>query len=226
MNLYKHHTERELLAVLEQSPKLTYEAQLNLHKELQKRSLGVSTVDLEAHIHKKKEAITNFEHLEDLGFAIEEDASTGSIHLSRAMKAKLIDGAAILLGTLLFLAGVVHFWLLIAVFFGDNEFTLTKLFTYTLLITAGVIGFKMLGGVHRFLDYHSFSLVQSGSEVRIKKGGLEGEQVIPVEQLHLREATEGELIFGAGDIEIMRAAQDNLVYKHTLEALLHKLRTN
>lgn len=226
MNLYKHHTERELVAVLEQSSKLTYEALLNLRKELQKRSLGTYRSDLEIQIRKKEDAISSFKHLEDLGFTIQEDSSTAVITLSRATKAKFIDGVAIVLGGILFLIGLIHFWLLLAVFFGNNEFTLTKLFTYTLLIAAGVIGFKMLSGLNRFLDYYKFSLRQSGSELFINKGGLEAEQVIPLEQLHLGEEGEGELVLKAGHIEIMRAAQDNLVYKHTLEALLQKLTTN
>ena len=226
MNLYKHHTERELIAVLDQSVKLTYEAQLNLSREISKRSLGVSTQELQVQIAEKEKEIHSFENLKDLGFTFKQDGIAGAITLRRATGAKVMDVVSTVLGTILFLVGLVHFWLLLAIFFGDNEFTLTKLFTYVLMISAGMIGFKMLSGVNRLLDYNKFSLIQSGSEVRIIKGGLNGEQIVSVDQLKLEEEEEGELILSAGDIEIMRSAEDNLVYKHTLQALLQKLITN
>lgn len=226
MNLYKHHTERELFAVLEQSTKLTYEAQLNLSKEIRKRSLGVSTDVLDAQILENEKAIHSFENLKDLGFTFHQDEVTGVITIKRATMAKVMDIVSIVLGGVLLLGGLIYFWLLIAVFFGDNEFTLSNLFLYVLMISAGMLGFKMLNGVHRFLDYIDFSLVQSGDKLRITKGGLQGEQIVPLDALIIEEDEEGELILSAGEIEIMRSAQDNLLYKHTLQALLQKLITN
>lgn len=220
MNLYKNHTDRELIAVLAQSAKLTYDAQGNLLKELHARSLGVSTNELEDQLQEKAAAIEDFVYLKDLGFTYKKENTTQTI--SRFLIAKIMDVVSIVLGFILFVVGLVYFWLLMAMFFGENEFTLTKLFTYTLLITAGMIGFKMLSGIHRFLDYLSFSLVASGEYMTIRKGGLKAVQKMPVSDLTI-ETREGELILVAGPIEIMRCTEDNLVHKKTLEALRQKM---
>lgn len=226
MNLYKHHTEREIRAVLEHSDKLTYDAQINLLNTIGDRGIQASTETLELQISIKEKAINDLEHLEDLGFVFNQDSARGTISLNRTTRAKTMDIVSVVLGTVLFLGGLIHLWLLLAVFFGDNEFTLTKLFTYVLMISAGLIGLKMLSGINRFLDYRTFSLVQAGDTVTIEKGGLKGEQSINLDELILEEEEEGELVLSARNIEIMRAAEDNLVHKRTLESLLLKMTTN
>lgn len=226
MNLYKHHTEREIRAVLEHSDKLTYDAQINLLNTIGDRGIQASTETLELQISIKEKAINDLEHLEDLGFVFNQDSARGTISLNRTTRAKTMDIVSVVLGTVLFLGGLIHLWLLLAVFFGDNEFTLTKLFTYVLMISAGLIGLKMLSGINRFLDYRTFSLVQAGDTVTIEKGGLKGEQSINLDELTLEEEEEGELVLSARNIEIMRAAEDNLVHKRTLESLLLKMTTN
>lgn len=225
MNLYKHHTDREIVAVLDQSAKLTYDAQRNLLKELRARSVAASTSDLEKHLEEKEEAIQNLNYLKDLGFHYEFDQNTGTIKVTRAKNAIVMDVVSIVIGALLFTLGLIYFWLLIQVFFGDNEFSLGGLFTYILVISAGMIGFKMLSGINRFLDYNNFLLTQSNDTLTIRKGGLDGEQEFLVTKLIL-EQEEEELVLSIGDIEIMRSTEDNLVHKKTLEALVHKLMTN
>ena len=225
MNLYKNHTNREVVAVLEQSTKLTYDAQLNLLQELKARGLPVATNVLENHIQEKEEAIHSLAYLKDLGFKYEEEIGSKAVKVTRATKAKVMDVVSIVLGAILFLVGLVYFWMLMAIFFGDNEFTLSKLFTHCLMIAAGMIGFKMLSGIHRFLDYFSFSLVQSGTLVSVDKGGVKGTQKIPVSDLKI-VPEEGDLVLYAGAIEIMRCTEDNLVHKRTLESLLQKMIEN
>lgn len=223
MNLYKKHTHRELSAVLNQSAKLTYDAQRNLLQELKTRAMGVSTAALEAQIREQEEAILNLAYLKDLGFVCREEGQV--ITVKRTTWAIVMDVIAILMGLALFVVGLVFFWLMFSMFFGDNEFSLTKLFSYTLAITAGMIGFKMLGGIHRFLDYVSFTLVQSGSMITLDKGGISGTQHVPLDALTIEEQ-DGELILFAAKIEIMRCTEDNLVHKKTLEALRQKMMDN
>lgn len=223
MNLYKNHTDREVVAVLDQSAKLTYDAQLNLLQELKIRKLHVATNGLENHIQEKEEAIHSLAYLKDLGFAY--DAYEHSIKIVRSTWAIFMDVVSVVIGTILFLAGLIYFWMLMAMFFGDNAFTPTKLFTYCLMITTGLIGFKMLSGIHRFLDYFSFSLVQSGASVSVDKGDVKGTQQIPVSDLKI-VPEEGDLVLFAGAIEIMRCTEDNLVHKRTLESLLQKMIEN
>jgi hypothetical protein len=225
MNLYKNNTDREVVAVLDQSAKLTYDAQLNLLQELKKRSLQVPTTELENQITVKEQAINNLEYLKDLGFKCQVNELNGSIEIKRAMGAKIMDIIAIVVGVILFVVGLIYFWMLMAVFFGDNEFTLTKLFTYVAIITAGMIGFKMLSGINRFLDYLSFSLIQQGDNVVLKKGDLKNDEIMSVSELALN-AVEGDIVFTGNAIEIMRCTADNLVHKKTLEALLNKMKEN
>lgn len=226
MNLYKKHTHREILAVLEQSDKLTYEAKLNLLREIDKRSINAPIDALQSQITQKEIAINNLDYLKDIGFIYAMDEQTGTITISRASGAKLMDIAAAVVGVVLSLVGLVHGWLLLAVFYGDNEFTLTKLFTYVFMISLGLIGFKMLGGINRFLDYNSFLLVQQSDKVTIKKGDIKGEQVFNTSDLKLEEEGEDELILSVGEIEIMRTSPQNLVQKLTMEALLHNILRN
>lgn len=225
MNLYKNNTDREVVAVLDQSAKLTYDAQLNLLQELKKRSLQVPTTELENQIAIKEQAINNLEYLKDLGFKCQENELNSSIEIKRAMGAKIMDIVAIVVGVILFVVGLIYFWMLMAVFFGDNEFTLTKLFTYVAMITAGMIGFKMLSGINRFLDYLSFSLIQQGDNVVLKKGDLKNDEIMSVSELALN-AVEGDIVFTGNAIEIMRCTADNLVHKNTFEALLNKMKEN
>lgn len=83
----------------------------------------------------------------------------------------------------------------------------------------------MLLSLWRFLDFNSFLLTKSGDEVTIKKGGLPGAQTYLSSQLGIEEE-EGELVFHINDIEFIRANQDNLVQRRTLETLLLKMTAN
>ncbi|WP_405201385.1 hypothetical protein [Dokdonia sp. LLG6352-1] len=225
MNLYKNHTPREIVAVLEHSDKLTYEAKLNLLDTIRKQSIDVSTEKLEEQIAHKEAAIANLENLEELGFHYEENQATGEITLTRTAKAKIMDIISIVLGVSLLLMGLIAFWLLVAIFTGDNEFGLDKLFIYVLVITVGLVGFKMLSGVHRFLDFKGFVLKRSGNQVVINMGGLPETHSYDIHQLGIEEDEE-ELIFSLGDIELIKANQDNLVQRRTLETLLLKMTAN
>lgn len=225
MNLYKNHTDREVIAVLDQSAKLTYDAQLNLSKELHARSLGVSTNALENAIKEKEAAIQNLHFLKDLGFSFEKNELTGGIQLKRTLLAIVMDVVSIVIGVILFVVGLVYFWMLMAMFFGDSTFLPGGLFAAVLAIAAGLIGFKMLSGIHRFFDYASFSLIQTGERVVIHKGGVKGEKEVSVQELSLQEE-EGELVLYAGTIEVMRCTEDNLVHKKSLEALMQKMIEN
>ena len=65
MNLYKNHSNTELVAVLKDSNKLTYEAQLNLSKEIDIRNLKEDKQELLNQIHTIESAIVNLEYLKD-----------------------------------------------------------------------------------------------------------------------------------------------------------------
>ncbi|TVZ52137.1 hypothetical protein [Dokdonia sp. Hel_I_53] len=219
MNLYKNHTDRELITVLDNVNKLTYEAQLNLLREFNKRKITQDTSTLQLLISETETAIRNLDVLKDLGFKAQFDDD--SLIVKRDSSAQLMDIVAIVIGFMLALIGLIHFWLLIAMFFGDNEFTLTKLITYALMILAGGVGFKMLKGVHRFLDYRSFSLEQKRDSLEVHKGG---DDLKYVPQDASLETQDEELIFKLGDNEIIYASAYNLKQKMTLEELVRKIK--
>ncbi|RMB62917.1 hypothetical protein EAX61_04910 [Dokdonia sinensis] len=222
MNLYKDHSGRELIVVLDNASKLTYEAQLNLLKEINKRGLVLDTKILEEEIAQKETAIKNFEYLYDLGFQVTVDSSSQGLTVLRTGHAKLMDVVSTLIGFVLSLLGLLGFWLLMAIFFGNNEFALGKLIGYGLLIVVGGIGFKMLSGINRFLDYQNFSLVQQGSSIVLKHQG--NTNTYTTADMSLQEVEE-DLILMLGDEEIIYASAQNLKQKLTLQELVHKIKS-
>ncbi len=219
MNLYKNHSDRELVAVLENVDKLTYEAQLNLLREFNKREITRDTSTLRQSISETENAIRNLDILSDLGFKAQFDNT--SLSIKRDKNAQIMDVVAVIVGFILSMIGLIHFWLLIAMFFGDNTFTLTKLITYALMMIAGGIGFKMLGSIHRFLDYKSFSLEQKGSTLQLRKG--RSNTIYAPEDASLVTQDE-EFIFQLGDDKIIYASAHNLKQKMSLQELVYKIK--
>ena len=225
MNFYTNHTDRELIAVLDQCEKLTYEAQLNLANELKGRNTAADTSTLEKHIHDTEQAISELAYLKDLGFQYKKDAATGHIEIKRTFYAELFDVVSVILGTVFFVIGLIYFWLLMAVFFGDNEFTMGKLVQYGLLILLGLIGFKMLSGIHRFLDYRKFSLVRTGETIQLNQNPKGKELQYALTDI-TSEVENDELILKVGEIEVIRGSASNLIQKKTIEVLVSKMKTN
>ena len=225
MNLYTNHSDRELVAVLAQCEKLTYEAQLNLSEELSRRNAAVDTSNLVRHISDTEQAISEFAYLKDLGFKYNEDASSGRIEIRRTFYAQLFDIVSVTLGTLFFAIGLVYFWLLMAVFFGDNEFTMSKLVRYGLMILLGLVGFKMLSGIHRFLDYRHFRLVRTGDTIELNHNPKAKERQYALTDI-TSEVESDELILKVGEIEVIRGSISNLIQKKTIEELVSKMKTN
>jgi hypothetical protein len=222
MNAYQSHTDRELAAVLVRSEKLTYAAKLNLRREFQKRHLDVEMDMLLGGIQLHEVEIEQLKYLKDLGFKYKENSTATGVEVHRTGWAIFMDVVAIVLGLVLTGIGLVHVWLFYHMFFGDNAFSLTKLFQYTLLVFTGTIGFKMLSGIDRFLDYLKFSLVQDGGTIRLQKGFGTAVQVFSVDDVHIIEE-DGEHILQLGTVEVARATADNLVHTMTLEELVRKI---
>ena len=221
MNAYKSHTNRELVAVLTRSEKLTYSAKLNLHRELQKRQLDLDMDALIAQIQQHEVEIRQMKHLPELGFAYTENATATGVEVRRTGWAMFMDVMAIIVGFTLTAIALVHVWLFYHMFFGENEFSLTKLFQYTLLVFLGTIGFKMLSGIDRFLDNMKFHLLQDGDVIKLQKG-LGSEQLFSVDDVNII-TEDDENILQLGTVEIARATADNLVHAKTLEELVIKI---
>jgi hypothetical protein len=156
-----------------------------------------------------------------LGFAYTENATATGVEVRRTGWAMFMDIMAIIVGFALTAIALVHVWLFYHMFFGDNEFSLTKLFQYTLFVFLGTIGFKMLSGIDRFLDNMKFHLLQDGDVIKLQKG-LGSEQLFSVDDVHII-TEDDENILQLGTVEIARATADNLVHAKTLEELVIKI---
>ena len=222
MNAYKSHTNRELVAVLTRSEKLTYMAKLNLHREFQKRQLDVDMDVLFGQMQMHEVEIREMKHLPELGFTYKENPTETGVEVYRTGWAIFMDIMAIIVGFTLTAMALVNVWLFYHMFFGENEFSLTKLFQYSLLVFLGTIGFKMLSGIDRFLDNLKFSLEQEGDTIKLHKGIGSKEQLFSVDDVHIVNEDD-ENILQLGTVEIARATADNLVHARTLEELVRKI---
>lgn len=225
MNLYQNHSDNELLVVLEHCGKLTYEAQLDLSQEAGQRNIAANTTILGEHLATTERDISDLVYLPDLGFQYAGDSASNQFEIKRTFKAQFMDVVSVVLGTVFFTIGLVYFWLLLSMFFGDNEFTMGKLVIYGLMILLGGIGFKMLSGIHRLLDFINFRLEKRGDTIQLSKHP-KGKGLHFSSSDVSSELESDELILKVADLEIVRATATNLLQKMTLEELFRKLKTN
>ncbi|WP_339667168.1 hypothetical protein, partial [Maribacter arcticus] len=67
MDMYIKRTNSELIEILYQQSLLTFESQISLKEEIQKRDIQVDLSPLEASISSKLTQIKNLEYLKDFG---------------------------------------------------------------------------------------------------------------------------------------------------------------
>ncbi|MGK0385551.1 MAG: hypothetical protein ACI849_000153 [Patiriisocius sp.] len=225
MNFYKNHNHRELIAVIEKRDMLTHEALLKLRVALKKAGLEESLVVLNKTIEEKELQIFNLESLRDLGFTAVHDIDNRTLEIKRVFLAKVFDIVSFVLGLVLSFLGLVFMWLLLAMFAGYNEFSLGSLFIYILMISLGLIGFKMLSSISRFLAYHNFNFLQEGDRITLRKDGISGSRTFSSNQVHISEE-EDDIILSIDAIELIRAGKGNVVHTLTIQELIHKIEAN
>jgi hypothetical protein len=225
MDFYKNHSHRELIAVLEKRDMLTHEALLNLRVALQKAGLKESLVLLSKTIEEQEHKIFNLEALKELGFKADHNIDNRTLEIKRLFLAKVFDIVSFVLGLVLSFLGLVFMWLLLAMFAGYNEFSLGSLFIYALMISLGLIGFKMLSGISRFLAYHNFYFLQEGDRITLRKDGISGSRTFDSNQVHISEEEE-VVILSIDTIELIRVGKGNVVHTLTIQELIHKIEAN
>ena len=221
--MYSDRTNSELIEILDQHSLLTFEAQLNLQDELQKRAVVVDLSGLETTIANKLAQINNLEYLKDFGFQANKTAD--GLTVTRTTKALLNDVLAVIVGLLVFLLGIYGCINLVYTFINGDEldvFTLAYKFAMAGLI---FIGISFFSGLQRLFDFYGFELRKLNGLVTLKKRfdvKLEEINVNPSD-IHL-DSDHDLLSLKLGHDTIFTSNGGNLIQSLTLKELAKELK--
>ncbi|MEP2278158.1 hypothetical protein [Maribacter sp.] len=221
--MYSDRTNSELIEIMDQHSLLTFEAQLSLHEELEKRAVVVDLSNLENTISNKRAEINNLDYLKDFGFRADKTAD--GLVVTRTQKALLTDVLAVIVGLLVFMLGIYGCINLVYTFINGEEldvFTLAYKFAMAALI---YIGFSFFSGLQRLFDFYGFELSKVNGSVTLKKRfdvKLEEIKVNPSD-IHL-DADEDILSLKLGHDTIFTSNGGNLIQSLTLKELAKELK--
>ncbi|WP_430429477.1 hypothetical protein [Maribacter litoralis] len=221
--MYSDRTNSELIEIMNQHSLLTFEAQLSLQDELQKRAVVVDMSDLNTTIANKRVQIKNLDYLKDFGFQANRTAD--ELTVTRTQKALFTDILAVIVGLLVFLLGIYGCINLVYTFINGDEldvFTLAYKFAMAGLL---FIGFSFFSGLQRLFDFYGFELRKSNSSVTLKKRfdvKLEEIKIDPAD-VHLEE-DEDILALKLGRETIFTSNSGNLIQTLTLQDLAKELK--
>jgi len=221
--MYSNKTTKELRAVLEQYPMLTFESQLMLRQELNNRNLAVDRNELESAINAKLLRIKNLDYLSDLGF--KAFFANDGLVVTRTTKAVVTDVLAVLIGLIVFFVGVYGIGSLVAMFINGDDFNVFSLTINFAMASLVFNGFRFFNGIKRLIDYSGFRLSSTNGVIRLKKRfdlSLEELKATP-NDLEVFEAKE-EMELRLGTHMILNANADNHVQRMTVEALYKGLK--
>ena len=223
MDMYIKRTNSELIEILYQQSLLTFESQISLKEEIQKRDIQVDLSPLEASISSKLTQIKNLEYLKDFGFIAEKSAD--GITVTRTKKAMLNDITAIILGVVVFLIGVYGCINLAFTFINGDELDVFTL-AYKFAIAGCIfIGIGFFSGLKRVFDYSGFELTNFNGLITLKKRfDLKLEEIKANASEIFVETDEDTLFLKLGNQTIFTSNADNLVQTLTLKELAKKLK--
>ncbi|WP_298481396.1 hypothetical protein [uncultured Maribacter sp.] len=221
--MYKEKTYRELIELVSIHKKLTFQSQLDLNEELNKRNIQDDIVDLENTIKEKISKIENLDYLNNLGF--KADKFGDSIRVTRTDKAVLIDIIAIVLGIIFCLIGLFGIFGLIGSFSSESEFSILSLITTIGMIAIGILGIKFLSGIKRLIDYAGFELLNNNGTITLKKRF--DTKLVEIQKneslLELKEQSELVTLKLEND-DILSANTNNIIQKMTISELTKRLK--
>ncbi|PCJ98766.1 MAG: hypothetical protein COA50_00545 [Flavobacteriaceae bacterium] len=223
--MYTNQADKELLQLLQKHENLTFQSQLNLQKELNRRNMSEDISALNSLIDKKYIAIAELAHLNDIGFKAEKFED--SIKVTRTVKATVMDVIAIILGMALCVAGIFGITRLIGSFSSENEFSLFSLVINILLIISGKFGIDFLNGIKRLFDYWGFQLMSSNGVIKLRKRfDMKLEEVEKAEDDLSLEKQSNHLVLKLGTEEILRGSNKNIIQAMTVQELFKALKTD
>lgn len=221
--MYSDRTDSELVDILAQESMLTFEAQLNLRQELNRRGIAADTASLDASISKKMQEIKNLDYLKDFGFKAERIPN--GIVVTRTKKAILTDVLAVVLGLIVFFIGLNGIINLVFTFINGDEldvFTLAFKFAVAALV---FIGFSFFSGLKRLFDFYGFELSNTQGLITLKKRfDVKLEQIQASASDLFLETEEDDLQLKLGKEIIFTSNADSLVQTMTLEELAKELK--
>jgi hypothetical protein len=223
MDIYIKRTNSELIEILYQQSLLTFESQLSLREEIQKRDIEVDLSPLETSISNKLTQIKNLEYLKDFGFKAEKNSD--GITVKRTNKAMFTDVTAIILGVIVFLIGVYGCINLAFTFINGDEldvFTLAYKFAIAALV---FIGFSFFSGLKRVFDYTGFELSTLNGIITLKKRfDIKLEEIKATAADVFVETDDETLFLKLGNQTIFTSNAENLVQTLTLKELAKELK--
>ncbi|WP_405384285.1 hypothetical protein [Maribacter sp. LLG6340-A2] len=221
--MYSNRTNSELIEIMNQHSLLTFEAQLSLQDELQKRAVVVDMSDLNATIANKRAQIQNLEYLKDFGF--QANITDDGLIVTRTNKALFTDVLAVVVGLLVFFLGIYGCINLVYTFINGEEldvFTLAYKFAMAGLL---FIGLSFFSGLQRLFDFYGFELRKVNGSMTLKKRfdvKLEEVNIDPAD-VHLEE-DEDILALKLGRETIFTSNSGNLIQTLTLQNLAKELK--
>lgn len=221
--MYSDRIDSELIVILQQQALLTFESQLNLKDELNKRAIAVDTTDLENSISQKLIEINNLEYLKDFGF--EAERNQDGLRVTRTTKAMFTDVLGLIAGVLVFLIGIYGCINLVMTFINGDEldvFTLGYKFAVAALV---FIGISFFSGLKRLFDYTGFELSKQGAAITLKKRfDVKLEEIKATASDIFLDSEEDTLYLKLGDQTIFTSNADNLIQTLTLKKLTNELK--
>lgn len=221
--MYSDKTNSELIEILDQHSLLTYEAQLSLQDELQKRAVVVDLSGLESTIQNKLAQINNLDYLKDFGF--QANTTADGLMITRTTKALLTDILAVIVGLLVFFLGIYGCINLVYTFINGDEldvFTLAYKFAMASLV---FIGISFFSGLKRLFDFYGFELSKHSDLITLKKRfDVKLEEInVNADDIHL-DTDEGVLSLKLGHETIFTSNGGNLIQTLTLQELAKELK--
>lgn len=221
--MYSNKSKEELLEILAQHQMLTFESQLELNDELDKRNLKAKKKVLDETIAIKISQIKNLEYLKDFGFRAE--VNNGGVTVTRTTKAVVTDVFAIIAGLIVFLIGVYGIASLISAFVNGEDINVFSLAINLAMASLVLTGFKFFNGIKRLFDYWGFRLSNSEGIITLKKRfDLKLELISERASQLVLEEYEHEMVLRLGEYTIFNSNAENVIQKMTLEELAKVLR--
>jgi len=221
--MYGEKSEKELLELLKQYHMLTFESQLSLNREIEKRNLTIDKNNLETAITYKVAQIKNLEYLKDFGFKAE--MNNDGVTVTRTTKAIIMDVAAVIIGFVVFCIGVYGLGSLVSLFVNGTDINVFSLAINSALASLMFIGFRFFSAVQRLFDYSGFQLSNFNGMITLKKRfDLKLEQIKEKASELLLEIEEEEMVLRLGNRTIFNSNAENIVQRMTIEELAKALK--
>jgi hypothetical protein len=220
--MYQNKNDRQLLELVSIHKKLTFQAQLYLKREIDKRQLDTDLTDFHQTIEDKRSKINNLDYLENMGFQSQD--TNNSIEITRTTRAIIMDVVAIIVGLLFLVIGIYAVVTLVDSFNSEEAFNIFELLLNVGLAYLGILGFQFLSGMNRLIDHSGFKLLGLDQMITLRKRfdmTLSEIQKAP-SSIHLNNSEE-EITLQMDDVDIISTYSDNNVHKMTLKKLKEKL---